>query len=92
MIVATDNPMVPAETTELLEGRGFKIFISTEVTLEAGDGVQVLQVIHLDTGEYRVSKIPQSDEVKFAKRTETLPENGEVLKWLDKNSQPEATV
>lgn len=90
MIAATDSPMVPTETTDLLEERGYRVFISTEMTLEAGNGVQVLQVIHLDTGEYRVSKLPQSDEVKFAKRSDTLPEIGEVLKWLEKNSQPEA--
>lgn len=82
-LAATDHPLVPADAAEKLEGRGYRIFISTEHTLEAGNGDKVLQVIRLDDGEYRVAKIPQSDSSTISRETVVLPEMGEVLKWLD---------
>lgn len=82
-LAATDHPLVPAEAAEKLEGRGYRIFISTEHTLEAGNGDKVLQVIRLDDGEYRVARIPQSDASKVHRETTVLPEMGEVLKWLN---------
>lgn len=81
-ITATDHPLIPAEAIAQLEGRDYRIFISTEHTLEAGNGDQVLQVIRLDDGEYRVARIPQSDASKVRRKASVLPELGEVLKWL----------
>ena len=82
-LAATEYPLVQAEATEKLEGRGYRIYLSTEHTLEAGNGKQVLQVIRLDDGEYRATRISQSDPVDFPQESTTLPEMGEVLKWLE---------
>lgn len=81
-IIATEHPLIPTDAIQDLEGMGYKVFISTEHTLEAGNGVQVLQVIRLEDGEYRASQIPQSSDSPV-KRTDTvIPEMGHVLKWL----------
>lgn len=85
-LTATDHPLIPAEATAQLEGRGYRIFISTEHTLEAGNGEQVLQIIRLDDGEYRAARIPQSDASAVQPQSSVLPEMGEVLKWLDAES------
>lgn len=82
-LAATDYPLIPAEATGALEGRGYRIYVSTEHSLEAGNGVQVLQIIQLDDGEYRASRIPQKGDSDFRRESTVLPEMGEVLKWLD---------
>jgi hypothetical protein len=82
-LTATEYPLVQAEATEQLEGRGYRIFLSTEHTLEAGNGTQVLQVIRLDDGEYRATRISQANPVEFPQEATKLPEMGEVLKWLE---------
>lgn len=82
-LAATDHPLVPADAAEKLEGRGYRIFISTEHTLEAGNGDQVLQIIRLDDGEYRAARLPQTDKSSVRPTTTVLPEMGEVLKWLE---------
>lgn len=89
-LTATEYPLVPAEATEKLEGRGYRIFVSTEHSLEAGNGTQVLQIIHLEDGEYRASRLPQSSDAEFRSEAAVLPEMGEVLKWLeaDGHSKP----
>lgn len=82
-LAATDHPLVPVDAAEKLGGRGYRIFNSTEHTLEAGNGDQVLQIIRLDNGEYRVAKLPQSGSSTISRETVVLPEMGEVLKWLE---------
>ncbi len=81
-LAATDHPLIPADAVEKLKGWGFRVFISTEHTLEAGNGDKVLQVIRLDDGEYRVAKLPQSAGSIIQRENTVLPEMGEVLKWL----------
>lgn len=81
-LTATDHPLIPADAVQKLEGSGFKIFVSTEHTLEAGNGSHVLQVIRLDDGEYRVARIPLSEETHEKREATVVPEMGEVLKWL----------
>jgi len=89
-LIATDYPLIPAEATDKLEGRGYKVFLSTESSLEAGDGAQILQVIRLEDGEYRATRLPQDPDGGFAPEAWVLPEMGEVLKWLDADGHPKS--
>lgn len=82
-LAATDHPLVPVDAAEKLGGRGYRIFISTEHTLEAGNGDQVLQIIRLDDGGYRAARLPQTNKSSVQPTTTVLPEMGEVLKWLE---------
>lgn len=81
-LIATDHPLVPAETIEELEGKGYRIYLSTEHSLEAGNGAQVLQVIRLEDGEYQLACIPQSQDSSEVRKCTVVPEIGEVTKWL----------
>jgi len=86
-LITNTHPLVPAEATEKLKERGFRVFLSTESSLEAGNGVHVLQIIRLEDGEYRASQLPQKTTDVSAHRDATvLPEMGEVLKWLEARS------
>jgi len=86
-LITTTHPLVPAEATDRLKERGFRVFLSTESTLEAGNGTHVLQIIRLEDGEYRASQLPQkTSDVTSHRDATVLPEMGEVLKWLDARS------
>ncbi len=86
-LIATDHPLVPASAVGQLEERGYRIYLSTESTLEAGDIEKVLQVIRLEDGEYRVARVPKPSATGVHGETKVLPEMGEVLKWLDAESR-----
>lgn len=86
-LITTAHPLVPAEATDRLKERGFRVFVSTESSLEAGNGTHVLQIIRLEDGEYRASQLPQkTTDVDSHRDATVLPEMGEVLKWLEARS------